>query len=254
MHIKQGWYRIIKHSEQWEGWYEWKSEFAWQCVLKCSSDFKARHSTRRIYACFLYGLRLTFYFWDYRTTFVYHSPRQSLLSWYSFLIPATFHPRRWSLPSPRLTGLEVFEFGLWSSRSYPEQESRHSSPLARSVFSTFHFEGSANIWTPSLPIGTPKLVSLRICFFNQIDFDMPHLVQFIKGWGLSDEIWVVFNALGYHSLTSEGLTINENPVRRFELAALLSSKVLCFLLDSLSSCHGGEPLHPRLATLRTYYG
>ena len=36
-----------------------------------------------------------------------------------------------------------------------------------------------------------------------------------------DEIRVVFNALGYHSLTSEGLTINDNPVRRFELAAFL---------------------------------
>ena len=79
-----------------------------------------------------------------------------------------------------LTGLEVFEFGLRSPRSYPEQESRYSSPLARSVLSTFHFEGSANIWTPSLPIETLKLVSLRICFFNQIDFDTPHLVQFFE--------------------------------------------------------------------------
>jgi hypothetical protein len=127
-----------------------------------------------------------------------------------------FSPEAMVTALSTLTSLVEFEFGLQSPRSYPEQENRRPPPPTRSVLSALKFLSFRGVseYLDGLValIDTPKLVTLGISLFNQIDFDTPHLVQFIDrtpGLKAFDEARVVFDKryawVALQSSTSEGL-------------------------------------------------
>jgi hypothetical protein len=82
-----------------------------------------------------------------------------------------------------LTSLEILQLQFESPQSCPDHESRHPPPLTRSVLpalTTFWFKG-VNEYLEELVarIDTPELHQLSITFFNDIDFNVPELIQFI---------------------------------------------------------------------------
>jgi hypothetical protein len=82
-----------------------------------------------------------------------------------------------------LTSLEVLYLLFESPQSSPDQESRPSPPLTRSVlpaFTVFRFKG-ANEYLEDLVsrIDAPRLYRLLITVTDDIDFDTPELNQFI---------------------------------------------------------------------------
>ena len=69
-------------------------------------------------------------------------------------------------------------------RSGPDRESRHSPPMTRSILpdlASIRFKGASEYLDYLVAwIDAPRLNELSITFFPQINFDTPHLVQFIS--------------------------------------------------------------------------
>jgi hypothetical protein len=105
--------------------------------------------------------------------------------------------RLWSIPhsgyfSPEaivallssLSSLEELSLRFESPESRPDPESRHPPPSKRSVVPALKyllFKGVIEYLEDLVTlIDTPQLDYMRICFFNQIDFDTPRLTHFIN--------------------------------------------------------------------------
>jgi hypothetical protein len=114
-----------------------------------------------------------------------------------------------------LPSLDTLSLEFQSPQSRPDWQSRSLPPLKRSIISTLAtliFRGVTEYLEELLTcIDTPRLHTMRITFFNQIDFDCPRLAQFINHtptlWAL-DEAHVEFDdstagvKLGYQTSQS----------------------------------------------------
>jgi hypothetical protein len=83
-----------------------------------------------------------------------------------------------------LTSLEALQLEFESPQSCPDQESRLSPPPTRSILpalTSFSFKG-VNEYLEDLVswIDSPRLYLLSTTFFNDIDFNIPELSQFIS--------------------------------------------------------------------------
>jgi hypothetical protein len=98
-----------------------------------------------------------------------------------------------------LTSLETLYLQFESPQSSPDQENRHPPPLTRSVLPAltyFSFRG-VNEYLEELVarIDTPGLHWLSITFFNDVDFDVPELIQFItRKFEAPKDVHVVFDS------------------------------------------------------------
>jgi hypothetical protein len=143
---------------------------------------------------------VTFHFRDYRTYFCL-PPTSPVFPFTIFLIPGTFHPRRWPQATclSMLTSLRELRLEFESPQSCPDQENRRSPPPTRSVLpalTRFEFIG-VNEYLEELVarIDTPRLRCLWTTFFNDIDFDTPELIQFITlTFGAPKGVDVVFDS------------------------------------------------------------
>jgi hypothetical protein len=83
-----------------------------------------------------------------------------------------------------LSRLETLSLQFQSPQSHPHWESRSLPPPKRSILPAlheFHFKGVTEYLEELVArIDTPQVDEMRITFFNQIDFDIPRLVQFIN--------------------------------------------------------------------------
>ena len=83
-----------------------------------------------------------------------------------------------------MTSLATLSLGFLSARSLPDWDGQRPSPMTRSIlpnFVTFWFKGASEYLDDLLArIDAPRLNDLSITFFPQINFDTPHLVQFIS--------------------------------------------------------------------------
>ena len=98
-----------------------------------------------------------------------------------------------------LTSLEELYFQFHSPQSCPDQESWRPPPPNRSVLPAlrrFSFKGVNEYLEELLPqIDTPRLYHLSTTFFNDIDFDIPELIQFITlTFDAPKDIHVVFDS------------------------------------------------------------
>ena len=98
-----------------------------------------------------------------------------------------------------LTRLGSLSLEFLSSRSRPDRESRHPPPLTRSLLpnlTAFWFKGVSGYLDDLVAwFDAPRLDNLFINFFHQINFNTPHLVQFISRipvFGEPDEAEVDF--------------------------------------------------------------
>jgi hypothetical protein len=111
-----------------------------------------------------------------------------------------FSPEAMATGLSMLTGLEDLQLGFESPQSCPEQNSQRPPPLTRSVLPTltsFVFKG-VNEYLEELVarIDTPRLNQLSTRFFNDIDFNIPKLEQFIirtSTLGAYDEAHIIFD-------------------------------------------------------------
>jgi hypothetical protein len=103
------------------------------------------------------------------------SPFGSLI----FLIPRTFHPKRWS-PSSVLSSLRKLCVGFQSYGSGPDwegQQKRSILPVLRELY----FKGVSKYLAELVThIDTPQLHYMDITFFYQHHSDTPRLTQFIN--------------------------------------------------------------------------
>jgi len=83
-----------------------------------------------------------------------------------------------------LSSLELLHLGFQSPQSCPDWSSRSLPPPKRSILPTleeFRFKGVTEYLEDLVTfIGTPRLHTLVITFFNQIDFECPRLAHFIN--------------------------------------------------------------------------
>ncbi len=83
-----------------------------------------------------------------------------------------------------LTSLDTLSLGFSSSRSRPDRKSRRLTPTTRSILpdlTSFQFEGASEYLEDLVArVDAPRLDNLSITFFPQMNFDTPHLVQFIS--------------------------------------------------------------------------
>jgi hypothetical protein len=87
-------------------------------------------------------------------------------------------------PLSALSSLESLTLEFQSPQSCPDRATRRPPPSKRSVVPALHhfrFKGVTEYLEDLVTwIDTPQLDSLEIRFFNQIDFDIPRLAQFIN--------------------------------------------------------------------------
>jgi hypothetical protein len=98
-----------------------------------------------------------------------------------------------------LTSLETLHLDFESPQSCPDQENRHPPPLTRSVLPalTYLVFKGVNEYLEELlaRIDTPGLHQLYITFFNDIDFDVPELIQFItRTFEAPEDVHVAFDS------------------------------------------------------------
>jgi hypothetical protein len=83
-----------------------------------------------------------------------------------------------------LSSLETLSLKFESPRSCPDRETRRLPPPERSVIpalTSLHFRGVIEYLEDLVTsIDTPRLDGMDITFFNQIDFDIPRLAQFVN--------------------------------------------------------------------------
>jgi hypothetical protein len=83
-----------------------------------------------------------------------------------------------------LTNLVTLDIGFLSPQSRPDRESRSPPPMTRSILpdlTSFYFDGVSDDLDDLVAwIDAPRLDHLFTTFFHQINFDTPHLVQFIR--------------------------------------------------------------------------
>ena len=83
-----------------------------------------------------------------------------------------------------LTSLVTLSLGFLSSRSRPDRECRTPPPVTHSILpdlTSFDFDGVSEYLDDLVArIDTPRLDNLDITFLHQINFDTPHLAQFIR--------------------------------------------------------------------------
>jgi hypothetical protein len=95
-----------------------------------------------------------------------------------------FSPEELVTALSTLTHLQVFELTFESPLSRPDRESRRPPPLKHAVLPDLlelTFSGVSEYLEDLVArIDAPRLDTLRISFFNQIDFDTPQLIQFIS--------------------------------------------------------------------------
>jgi hypothetical protein len=95
-----------------------------------------------------------------------------------------FSPEAMTTALSTLTSLESLDLEFHSPQSRPDQASRRPPPRTWSVLTfliLFRFKGVDEYLDDLVArIDAPRLKTLDITFFNQIVFDMPHLIQFIS--------------------------------------------------------------------------
>src|SRR6266849_8237359 len=69
----------------------------------------------------------------------------SIFTFTIFLIPGTFHPKRWSISSPRCSSLEILYLEFESPQSRPNWESRSLHPPKRSILPTLVQSGLKDV-------------------------------------------------------------------------------------------------------------
>jgi hypothetical protein len=83
-----------------------------------------------------------------------------------------------------LTKLKVVRIGFESPASRPDPGNRFPSSFTRAVLpalTRLHFHGASEYFEDLVArIDTPAITSLKTWFFNQLEFDIPHLLQFIS--------------------------------------------------------------------------
>jgi len=83
-----------------------------------------------------------------------------------------------------LSSLRILYLTFRSPQSRPDLESRGLPPLKRSILPSldrFHFRGATEYLEALVTrIDTPQLDRMFIAFYNQIDFEIPRLAQFIN--------------------------------------------------------------------------
>jgi hypothetical protein len=93
-------------------------------------------------------------------------------------------PERMVAALSTLTSLESFSLGFQSARSRPRQASRRPLPLTRSVLPVLielKYEGASEYLEDLVArIDAPRLFRLYMSFFNDIVFDTPQLIEFIR--------------------------------------------------------------------------
>jgi hypothetical protein len=99
-----------------------------------------------------------------------------------FLIPGTFHLKRWSLSSAPCPASEEFPFNSNPpDLCLAKPKSASTKTLYPPALNKFHFKRATEYLEELVTrIDAPQLNILYITFFNQIDFDCPRLTQFIK--------------------------------------------------------------------------
>jgi hypothetical protein len=95
-----------------------------------------------------------------------------------------FSPETMAAALSTLTSLQSLSLGFRSRRSRPNQASRNPPPLTRSVLPVLFelkFEGVSEYLEDLVArIDAPRLFRFYITFFNDIVFDTPQLIQFIR--------------------------------------------------------------------------
>jgi hypothetical protein len=113
-----------------------------------------------------------------------HSTELSNLYLYGIPHSGYFSPEAMVTCLSTLTGLDEFGLEFESPQSFPDQSSRRSPLLKRSVLPAlkgFVFKGVSEYLEVLISlIDSPLLERLNITFFNQIDFHTPHIVQFVR--------------------------------------------------------------------------
>jgi hypothetical protein len=100
-------------------------------------------------------------------------------------IPNTgyFSPKAMAMALSALTNLKDIYIGFESPAYRPEPTNRHPSSLTRIVLpalTRFGFHGASEYFEDLVArIDTPATISVSTWFFNQLDFDIPHFLQFI---------------------------------------------------------------------------
>ncbi|KAH9960060.1 hypothetical protein BGW80DRAFT_1464432 [Lactifluus volemus] len=83
-----------------------------------------------------------------------------------------------------LTKLEVVHIGFESPASRPDPTNRPPSSFTRVVLPSLTrlwFHGASEYFEDLVTrIDTPAIISIHTRFFNQLDFDIPHFLQFIS--------------------------------------------------------------------------
>ena len=109
-----------------------------------------------------------------------------LITLHLYSIPHSgyFPPDEMATVLPTLTSLNSFELQFISTRSCPDRESRRSPPSTRPVvhvLTEFRFKGVSEYLEDLVAcIDAPQLKYLHITFFNDIVFDTPQLIRFLR--------------------------------------------------------------------------
>jgi hypothetical protein len=110
----------------------------------------------------------------------------NLSSLYLYKIPHSGYisPEAMFTALSTLTRLGSLTLGFASPRSCPDQATRRPSPLTHTVFpflSSLTFEGVSEYLEDLVArIDAPRLFTLKITFFSDLEFDIPHTIQFIR--------------------------------------------------------------------------
>ena len=134
-----------------------------------------------------------------------------------------------------LKSLESFSLEFESPQSCPDQENRRSPPPTRFILPplvSFSFKGVNEYLEDLLSrIDVPRLYQLWATFFNDIDFDTPELIQFIRRtstFGTHDNVYLIF-------YSHEALVMLQQPKPdRGEVVVSISCQASDWQLSSLT--------------------
>jgi hypothetical protein len=159
-----------------------------------------------------------------------------------------------------LTKLKVVRIGFESSASRPDPGNRPPSSLTRIVLPSlinFTFHGASEYFEDLVArIDTPAMITVETWFFNQLEFDIPHFLQFISRTqipGLFEEAKLSFydksvfiyvgprDHLGYQAPLSIGMSCH---ALDWQVGCLVQicGKISPFLsnVERLLICHGPD--------------
>jgi hypothetical protein len=136
-----------------------------------------------------------------------------------------------------LTKLKVVEIEFESPASRPDPTNRPPSSFTRVVLpalTRFHFHGASEYFEDLVArIDTPSLIFVSTGFFNELDFDIPHFLQFISRTQIPrslEEARLCFEGLVYFGVG------RRDPPGGKEFPIALSITISCRALDRQVAC------------------